>query len=75
MDRDKGIRGREHVDNSQRSSTLDLFQFGDFPPDGGRRLTDAEQTHHAKTSGYPDDVACFESHWHKLCQKPVVKDT
>ena len=34
--RAKGIWGREQVDNSRRSSTLDLFHFGDFPTDCGR---------------------------------------
>ena len=29
VDRDKGIRSREQVDNSRRFSTLDLFHFGD----------------------------------------------
>ena len=34
MNRDKGIRGCEHVDNGQRSSMLDLFHLSDVAPDG-----------------------------------------
>jgi len=53
VDLDRGICGREQVDNGRRSSTHDLFHFGDGAPDG--RPT--EQTHHAISSGYQDNLA------------------
>ena len=50
MDRDKGIGSREQVDNNRRSSTLGLFHFSDFPPDG---RADEKQSHHAKSVWIP----------------------
>ena len=54
----KRIRDRELV----RSSTLNLFHFGDGAPDG----RPAEQTHLAKSSGYPERFGVMRL----LCVRP-----